>query len=56
MRYGLLLPLLDLHQQLPRIVLRMTTNLLDQKDSYGYFVVEKFMHVIFRVTDYCENF
>jgi len=40
MRYGWLLPLLDLLQQLPRMVLRMTTNLLNQEDCYGIFVVE----------------
>ena len=32
MRYVWLLPLLDLLQQSPRMVLRTTTNLLDQED------------------------
>jgi len=32
MRYGCLLPLLDLLQQSPRMVLRTTMNLLDQED------------------------
>jgi len=35
MRYGWLLPLLDLLQQSPRMIFRTTTNLLDQEDCYG---------------------
>jgi len=41
MRYGWLLPLLDLLQQLPRMVLRTTTNLLDQEDCYGISLLKK---------------
>jgi len=55
MRYGWLLPLLDLVQQLPRMVLRMTTNLLDQEDCYGIPLLKKIVHVIFAVTDNREN-
>jgi len=33
-RYGWLLPLLNLLQQLPRMVLRTTVNLLDQEDRF----------------------
>jgi len=34
MQYGWFLPLLDSLQQLPRMVLRTTMNLLDQEDCY----------------------
>ena len=54
MRYGWLLPLLDLLQQLPRMVLRMTTNLLDQEDCYGILLLKNFVRVIFAVTDNCK--
>jgi len=41
MRYRWLLPLLDLLQQLPRMVLRTTMNLLDQEDCYGNSLLKK---------------
>jgi len=47
-RYGPLLPLLDLLQQLPRIVLRTTTKLLDQEDCYGILLLEKIRVCNFR--------
>jgi len=58
MRYGWLLPLLDLLQQLPRMVLRTTTNLLDQEDcTVTVFRCRKnFVREIFAVIDNRENF
>ena len=56
MQYRWLLPLLDLLQQLPRVVLRTTTNLLDQEDCYGISLLKKIAHVIFAVTDNHKKF
>ena len=56
MRYGWLLLLLDLLQQSPRMVLRTTTNLLDQENRYVFRRIKNFVREIFAVTDNHENF
>ena len=53
---GWLLPLLDLLPQLPRMVLKTTTNLLDQEDCYSISLLKNFVRVIFTVTDNYKNF
>ena len=47
---------LDLLQQLPRMVLGTTTNLLDQEDCYSISSLEKFCVCNFMVTDNREKF
>ena len=49
MRYGWLLLLLNLLQQLPMMVLRTTTNLLDQEHCYGISLLKKF-----QVCNFCS--
>ena len=56
MWYEWLLPLFDLLQQSPRMVLRTTTNLLDQKTVTVFRCRKKIVREIFAVTDNRENF